>query len=174
MTKNTAQSSQENTAYANNYSCLFNFFVTACGAPQIKESTLPQTSRVGVVSLPGNELLFEKRGVTIFSNKTERIDVTDWHVDEFVVTRLHDNLKNRFEMVPVDPGKYDFSGGFSKNIFYEDVFDPEKMANQIKAISAEYELDALIIVKTSFAEDPYADTSTDTVFCIEKFSGLPR
>ena len=29
------------------------------------------------------------------------------------------------------------------------------MANQIKAISAEYELDALIIVKTSFAEDPY-------------------
>ena len=125
--------------------------VTACGMPQIKEDVLPKVSRVGVVSYLGDELEFRKRGLTVFHNKLEQIDVADWRVDEFVVASLHDDLKHRFEMVAVDHGQYDFSGGFVKGIL-EKEFDPERVEHQIKAISDEYRLDALIIVGTDIAE----------------------
>lgn len=134
--------------------CLI-FVVTACGAPQIKESTLPVASRVGVVSLLGSEFQFRKRGLTVFHNKLEQFDVTDWRVDEFVATSLHDDLKHRFEMVAVDHHQYDFSDGFIKGIL-EKEFDPERVERQIKAISDEYRLDALIIVSTYTAETAFA------------------
>ena len=129
--------------------------VTACGMPQIKEDVLPRTSRVGVVSYLGDELEFRKRGLTVFHNKLEQIDVTDWRVDEFVVASLHDDLKHRFEMVAVDHGQYDFSDGFIKGVF-EKEFDPGRVERQIKAISDEYRLDALIIVNTDIAETAFA------------------
>jgi hypothetical protein len=49
--------------------------LSACATPRIEENVLPKTSQVGVVSLLGNQLEFEKRGLTVFANKTEQIDV---------------------------------------------------------------------------------------------------
>lgn len=129
--------------------------VTACGIPKIKEDVLPRASRVGVVSLMGDELEFRKRGLTVFHNKLEQIDVTDWRIDEFVVASLNHDLRNRFEMVSVDHGQHDFSDGFIKGIF-EKEFDPRRVEHQIKAISDEYRLDALIIVNTDIAETAFA------------------
>ena len=131
--------------------------VTACGMPQIKESTLPTASRVGVISLLGDELEFRKRGLTVFHNEIEEIDVTDWRIDEFVVTTLHHSLKSRFEMVPIDPGRFDFRRGLTKDfLLIDDIFEPERVADQIRELSDEYRLDALIVVYTYLAEVPYA------------------
>lgn len=148
--------------------------VTACGIPQIKEDALPRASRVGVISLMGDELEFRKIGLTVFHNEIEEIDVADWRIDEFVVTSLHHDLKNRFEMVSVDSGKYDFRGGLTKDfLLISHVFEPERVADQIRAISDEYRLDALVVAHTYVAEISRAGYLEKYGILYQKFFGEP-
>ena len=151
--------------------------VTACGKPQITEDVLPKTSRVGVVSYLGDELEFINRSIhtLIYRNEIEKIDVTDWRIDDFVVASLHHDLRDRFEMVPVDPDKYDFSDGLRESAWLiSSAFKPEKVADQIRAISEEYQLDALIVVHTYTADEiPFSGAIDRYGILYRKPSGDP-
>lgn len=63
---------------------------------------LTEVKTIGLVSALGDELEVIGVGTTVFQNKEAAIDVSNWEVDEMVLTHLAEKLGERYRIVDVD------------------------------------------------------------------------
>ncbi len=110
----------------------------SCAAP-VDQARLGSIKRIGVASACAHDLHRVSIGYTVFANTYSRGDITDWGLDDEVVTMVAKHLKGRYSV-----GKAKFDAAFLRTRPRFLTSNPPS-----KGITPEPEFDAYLILLTS-------------------------
>lgn len=113
---------------------------TGCAQKTISPEKLKRISKIGVMSIHGNQIESIERGLTIFGNEDNLTDASSWEIDKFIVDELKKELELR---------KYTVQPIFltQNEIIKYDNSDSYKLKQKfLKEIILKYNLDSLLVM----------------------------
>jgi hypothetical protein len=75
--------------------------VGACATFATRQTKLQAVKTVGIISVVGNEISFEKAGLTGLGNASQRFPIASWGLDDLIVQQATTALSGRFQVKPV-------------------------------------------------------------------------
>lgn len=72
-----------------------------CAMLETRQAKLQSVKTVGVISAIGDEFTFAKGGLTRLNNRSQRLPIGYWGLDDMIVRRVTETLNGRFQVQPV-------------------------------------------------------------------------
>src|SRR5689334_8055975 len=132
------------------------FAMAALSGASAADRDLSGIKSIAVISALGDRLHHVYIGSTAFTNKDSDEDMSDWKLDEFVISEFAAQLTGRFEVKPVTYNKSDFypdTGG----IFVHADLDVPARVSAIKPADGSGP-DAYIVVSNTVNDDFIGNT----------------
>ena len=130
--------------------CFFCIALPACNLiPSVDEESLPNTARVGVVSLMYDYMDYLNfSGLPVYSYQSSSHYVAKWKLNKFAVTATKKHLKNRFDIIDVSYSATILKRGFNHKNFYTGlpIYYIHTVEKHYKKIVNTYDLDAIIVI----------------------------
>jgi hypothetical protein len=80
---------------------LFAVSVSACATFETGETKLQRVKTIGIISAVGDQMTFEKAGVTGLDNRRQSFPIESWGLDDLIVKQATAALSGRFQVQPV-------------------------------------------------------------------------
>jgi hypothetical protein len=101
---------------------------SGCAMFENRQTKLQAVKTVGIISAIGDEFTYAKGGLTGLDNRSQRVPIGSWRLDEMIVERMTTALNGRFQVQPLTYRKEAFAAveqgpmDTSVNLFRDDPF----------------------------------------------------
>lgn len=134
----------------------FSIALHACNLiPSVDEESLPNTARVGVVSLMYDYMDYLNfSGISMYSYQSSSHYAAKWKLNEFAVSATKKHLKDRFEIIDVSYNATILKRGFNHTNFYTGlpIYYIHTVEEHYKKIVSTYDLDAIIVIVQNYTK----------------------